>query len=52
MSAGALVNASADERFDVVFWTRKSSVVSDTISNAVLGMYDIRHLWCRMAGRT
>ena len=37
-SAAALVTISAYERFGKLFWTRKSSSVSDTCSDAVLGM--------------
>ena len=43
-SAAALVTASAGKRLGNFFWTGKSSVVLDTFSNSVLGMYVVRHM--------
>ena len=37
-SAAALVTASDGERLGYFFWTGKSSVVTDTCSDDVLGM--------------
>ena len=43
-SAAALVTASAGDRLGKFFWNGNSSFVPDTRSDAVLGMYDVRHL--------
>ena len=43
-SAAALVTASAVDRLGKFFWAGNSSVVLDTRSEAVFGMYDVRHL--------
>ena len=42
--AAALVTTSSGDRIGKFFWNGNSSVVSDTRSNAVLGMQDYRHL--------
>ena len=43
-SDAALFTASDGERLENLLWTWKSSVVSDTRSDAVLGMQDVRHI--------
>ena len=43
-SVAVLVTASDGDRLGNLFWNRNSSVVSDTRSDAVLGMYGVRHL--------
>ena len=50
--AGVLVTACAGKRLGDFFWNGKSSVVRDTIFNAILGKYDIMHLYCSIAGCT
>ena len=44
-----IVTASVGERIRNFFWTGKSSVVSDKRSDAVLGMHDVRHLYCSIS---
>ena len=39
-----LVTAYAGKRLGSYFWNGKISVVSDTRSNAVFGIYDVRHI--------
>ena len=43
-SASLLVTAFLGERLVNFFWDGNISVVSDTCSNAILGMKDVRHL--------
>ena len=43
-SVNAIVTPSSSDSIGKFFWTGNSSVVSDTRSDAVLGMYDVRHL--------
>ena len=43
-SAAVLVTACAGERIGNFFWTGKSSFMPDTCYDAILGMYDVRHL--------
>ena len=45
----ALVTPSVGKRMRNFFWTGKSSVVSDKRSDAILGMYDVRHLQCSIS---
>ena len=40
----ALVTAYTGKSLGSFFWTGKSSVMSDTHSDAVLCIYDVRHL--------
>ena len=43
-SAATLVISSAGDSLGKIFWDGNSLVVSHTCSDAVLGMYDVRHL--------
>ena len=43
-SVAALVTASDEDRLGKLFWDGNSSVVLDTRSDAVLGIYDVMHL--------
>ena len=43
ISDAVCVTASSGYRLRNLFWTGKSYVTLDTSSNAVLGMYDVRH---------